>query len=141
MSDEIFLFWSLFQAYEPPADWAKLFMITLIILGAGFTISELICYIIFFSHVFYHDNMVAVFVVKREVVRQRNHANSISMAGLFATWFMEVAYICWIILLFTSSEFGQIREMLTIVKMSEFVVVPVMQILTSPTLRKSIKES
>jgi len=31
--------------------------------------------------------------------------------------------------------------MLTIVKMSEFVIVPVVEIVTSPALRKSMKES
>ena len=104
-------------------------------------IAEFICYIIFFCHVIYHDNNIAVMIVKRDVVRQRNRTNAISMAGLFATWVMDASYYCWMILFLTSNDYEQMREMLTIVKMSEFAVVPIVQVLTSPAVRKAIWNS
>ena len=115
-----------------------MFIIIFTFVGVGATITELIFYVIFFCHVIYHDNTIAITVVKRDIVRQRNCTNAISMAGLFATWVMEVSYFCWIIYFLTRSDSEQIREMLTIVKMSEFVVNPIVQILTSPALRKDI---
>ena len=101
-------------------------------------IIELYCYTIFFGHVYYHDNNVAISVVRHDVVRQRNRTNAISMAGLFATWLMELAYFCWLVYFLSQSSFDEYREALTIVKMAEFVVVPTVQVITSPSLRRYV---
>jgi hypothetical protein len=48
------------------------------------------CYIIFFHYVTYHNNNIAINVLKPSVIKQRNNTNAISMLGLFASWLMEI---------------------------------------------------
>ena len=77
-------------------------------------------------------------IVKKEVVRQRNQNTAISMVGLFATWVLEMAYNIWLALFVWLGYSQQLRELLTIVKMAEFVIMPIIEILTSPPLRKFV---
>ena len=102
---------------------------------------EFCSYVIFYAHVYHHDNHVAVLVVKREVVRKRNRTNAISMTGLLITLLMELAYNCWIVIFMTRGNFEQLREIFTLVKMAEFSAVPAVQILTSPPLRNHVKKN
>ena len=124
------------QAYYPFSPWSMPIFISLNMLAVGLNLIQLCCYAIFFCHVFYHDNRVAIQVVKREVIRQRNRSNAISMAGLFATWVIELAFYSWILFFRARSNYGQLREMSTIIKMAEFVLIPTVQIFTSPPLRR-----
>ena len=77
-------------------------------------------------------------IVKKEVVRQRNRNTAISMAGLFATWLLEMAYNIWLALFVWLGYSQQLRELLTIIKMAEFVIMPIIEVLTSPPLRKFV---
>ena len=131
-------FYISYQAHDPAAYWSRQVVLLLSTTGLGLNIIELYCYTIFFGHVYYHDNNVAISVVRHDVVRQRNRTNAISMAGLFATWLMELAYFCWLVYFLSQSSFEEYREALTIVKMAEFVVVPTVQVITSPSLRRYV---
>ena len=77
-------------------------------------------------------------IVKKEVVRQRNQNTAISMVGLFATWVLEMAYNIWLALFVWLGYSQQLRELLTIIKMAEFVIMPIIEVLTSPPLRKFV---
>ena len=129
-----------FQAYEPPANWPRLVMFCLSLMAIGFNLIELCCYVIFFGHVCYHDNRIAILVVKQDVVHHRNHTNAVSMVGLLATWIMELGYFSWVVYFLGMNHLEENREMLTILKMAEFVVVPTVQVLTSPHLKRAIFE-
>ena len=102
---------------------------------------ELSCYLTLFQHIYYHDNHVMVTILDAKVITMRNRVNAVTLKGLFATWVMDASYYCWMILFLTSNDYEQMREMLTIVKMSEFAVVPIVQVLTSPAVRKAIWNS
>lgn len=115
-------------------------ILTLSLMAVVQITTESFCYIILFSHIFYYDNRVAIRVVKRDVVRQRNRSNVISMAGLFATWLMELAYFIWLALFFKWNYSDHVRELLTIIKMAEFVIIPLVQVVTSPPLKNFVFE-
>ena len=104
--------------------------------GVVYSVIEFCCYIIFFVHVAHHDNNIAVVVLHKETIRQRNHTNAITMMGLFLTWLMELSYLGWNVVAFATGFSEQTREFLTIIKMFEFSLVPLVQIKTSPPLRK-----
>jgi len=107
-------------------------------LGVACNIVELCCYIIFFAHVTHHDNHIAVTILGKEVIRQRNQTNAVTMVGLFLTWLMELSYLSWITFYYGLDFSKQSRELPTLVKMSEFSLVPLVQIMTSPPLRRFV---
>ena len=126
------------QAHVPQPGWAQPLNLTLTLAGVILNTVEFCCYIIFFAHIIHHDNFVAVMIVKKEVVRQRNRNTAISMVGLFATWVLEMAYNIWLALFVWLGYSQQLRELLTIIKMAEFVIMPIIEVLTSPPLRKFV---
>ena len=104
--------------------------------GIMYNMIEFCCYIIFFVHVINHDNNIAAAVLQKETIRQRNHSNAITMVGLFITWIMELSYLGWIVVVYSAGFSVKTRELPTILKMFEFSLVPLVQIMTSPPLRK-----
>ena len=83
-----------------------------------------------------HNNNIAANILRREVIKQRNRTNAITMVGLFLTWLMELSYYSLVVILMTLGYDGHSREIATIIKMFEFSLVPLVQIMTSPPLRR-----
>jgi hypothetical protein len=108
-------------------------------IGAVFVnILELTCYVIVFFHLNDHNNTVAATVLERSVIHRRNRTNAISMLGQVATWLMELSYFCLIFVVFSNGNFAESRELASIVKTSEFCLIPLVQILTSPPLKRFV---
>ena len=72
--------------------------------------------------------------------RQRNKTNAVTMLGLFLTWLMEFSYFGWIIIFLAVGDFQQSPEIATLIKMSEFTMVPLDKVFTSPPLRRFVFE-
>ena len=98
------------------------------------TVTELLCYISIFHYIYYHDNKVAVLVIKPKVLRQRNKNNVIGLSGQFFTWLMKIWFIVIIGWLSTVSNKDFMREVAALAKSVEFVLIPIVQIMTSSTM-------
>ena len=105
--------------------------------GAFFPTVELACYIAFFHHTIHHDNTVAIIVIQPEVLKLRNKRNAISMVGLLASWLMELWYIIIVGLLTAMiKDPVYVRDVATLIKMFEFVLLPMVQIFTSEPIKR-----
>ena len=101
-------------------------------------ITEMVCYLLLFHHIYQHDNTVAILILNSDVIKIRNSRNAISLMGQLCTWLLETSYF---LLLMFFIYFGVAtnqgnREKASIIKLSEFTLLPLVQILGSPPLRK-----
>lgn len=96
---------------------------------------EATCYVLLFLHIYHHDNQVVISVLKPDVIKQRNKKNAISFAGQLCTWILEALYTTLLTYFVGWKNNATIRETASFVKLSEFTLVPLVQILCSPPLR------
>ena len=92
-----------------------------------------------FHHIAYHDNNIAVAILKQSVIDKRNRSNAISFFGLFITWSMDILYIIFSGFVFTIYNSEWLREIVSTLKNIEIVLVPLIQISTTPCLIQFIK--
>ena len=60
------------------------------------------------------------------------------MMGQLATWLLELSYMLIITVFLSGTRRNRIREIVSVAKLSEFVLIPIIQMYTSPPLRKFI---
>ena len=60
------------------------------------------------------------------------------MFGQIASWLMEISYFMVLGLLVTILDFDQFREVAAITKTFEFLLIPLVQVVTSSPLRKFV---
>ena len=104
-------------------------------IGGMLTIIELICYITIFHYLAYHNNNVASAVLSDKVIKQRNKANAISFFGQFAAWIMKVWYVILFGILYAANIGGTAREISILIKDFEFILIPLVEIYTSPPIK------
>ena len=102
---------------------------------------EMVCYAIFFTVIFLHDNTLAKAVLKPGEIKQRNQVNAFTMFGQMVTWLLEVSYVLMLLYFAVFSASNTRRELPALLKLAEFTVIPIVQILTSAPLRKFIFKS
>ena len=100
------------------------------------TALEFACYFIFFLHIHHHNNTVAATVLNKTAIKQRNRTNAISMMGLFITWILEVCYITVTGIVVTVYNQEWFREYSALLRDFDFVLIPLVQILTSPPIKQ-----
>ena len=105
------------------------------------TALEFSSYLVFFLHVHNHNNKVAAAILNSSTIKQRNRTNAISMMGLFLTWILEVCYITVTGIVVTVYKQEWFREYSAILRDFDFVVVPLIQILTTPPIKRFKEES
>jgi len=117
-------------------------LILKITLGIGilFNLTELMCYISYFHYIFKHESTVAVNIVKPSDLKQRRNRNAFSMAGQIAGWLMNVWPVLLVAVLSTFFESSNVRDIMPFFKMIEFVLLPLIQMYTSPPIRRYLKE-
>jgi len=99
---------------------------------------ELSCYAILFSHIFHHNNNIAILILNPDVIKVRNTKNAISLIGQLATWILEASYAL-LGFYFASLGLNVIgRELASFVKLSEFTLIPLVQILCSSPLKNFV---
>ena len=108
------------------------------LIGAIFTASEIMCYFILYFYLLNHNNNFAINILDSSVIRMRNLANSISLYGQILSWVMEVWYN--VLIGFISNVFNpsSLREVAPFFKTFEFILVPIVQIYTSPPIKRFI---
>jgi hypothetical protein len=99
---------------------------------------ELSCYAILFSHIFHHNNNIAILILNPDVIKVRNTKNTISLIGQLATWILEASYAL-LGLYFASLGLNITgRELASFIKLSEFTLIPLVQIMCSPPLKNFV---
>jgi hypothetical protein len=99
---------------------------------------ELSCYAILFSHIFHHNNNIAILILNPDVIKVRNTKNAISLIGQLATWILEASYAL-LGLYFASLGLNITgRELASFIKLSEFTLIPLVQILCSSPLKNFV---
>ena len=117
-------------------------MVITAIAGAGlmFTIQEILSYAILFHHISYHNNNIAANVLSATVIKQRNRTNAISFVGQFLGWVMEVWYVILVGLLSAVYNMESVREISSLLKDLEFVLIPLVEVYTSFPITKFIAQ-
>jgi hypothetical protein len=72
------------------------------------------------------------------VVKKRRQTNAISLLGQFFTWLAECWYIIMALTLSLIAEAETARELGTIFRILQFAIIPAIEIVTSPPLKRYI---
>ena len=106
------------------------------LVGVVYTTIEIISYTIIFHYIRNHNNNNTVGIIDPSIVKMRNRINAISLSGLFAGWLMEVWYIVLVGFLSLMFDSKLLREVSTVLKYYEYYLIPLVQIHSSPPIRK-----
>ena len=110
------------------------------VFGGVLTIIELFCYLAYFQYIYYHDNNIAAVIVSEATILSRNKTTAISMVGQIASWFMEIWYIVLVGVLSTMFQVDLLREVSVLIKTSEYFLIPLVQVLTSASIKRFLKK-
>jgi hypothetical protein len=123
-----------FQVFRLPSllqyHMTAIFMLLLML-----NITEMLCYVILFCHIYNHDNTVGALVLRPDVIKMRNSRNAISLLGQLSTWLLETSYNLLMLYFIYLYRFDVNQELASIFKLSEFTLIPLAQVLCSPPLR------
>jgi hypothetical protein len=74
-------------------------------------------------------------VLKSSVINERNHKNAITLTGQVATCFIEFWYLLLVPILSNFLDIELLREVAPVIKHFDLLLVPLVQIYTSPPLK------
>ena len=111
------------------------------LVGVVYTTIEILSYTIIFHYIRNHNNNNTVGIIDPSIVKMRNRINAISLSGLFAGWLMEVWYIVLVGFLSLMFDSKLLREVSTVLKYYEYYLIPLVQIHSSPPIRKFMSTS
>ena len=77
---------------EPQKDLIILFFI---VSAVSLSMLEFCCYIVFFVHITNHNNNIAANILRREVIKQRNRTNAITMVFSLHGWWNSPTTVWW----------------------------------------------
>jgi hypothetical protein len=97
-----------------------------------------LCYLVLFDYIYHHNKNIGATVLRPEVIRQRNRKNAITMAGQFCSWVLELSYFFLLIFFATRLYHDQRREIASIIKLYEFSLIPLVQLLTTSSMRQFV---
>ena len=104
------------------------------------SLTECVCYIVFFHYIFHHDNKVAAQVLSQSNLNKRNKNSAISMAGQALILLTEFWYICLIGIMSTFIQRDLLRELAAVIKIGDFLIIPYIHTLTSSPIKSFIKQ-
>ena len=79
-------------------------------------LSELICYFVFFGHLYRHDReMLKKKILKEDAIRQRNKRNAITFIGQFWTFMTELTCLVLVIISIANQKSGIFYRMVSII--------------------------
>jgi hypothetical protein len=101
------------------------------------TISEIIIYIVFFHHMYKHDNSDRLRrLLERNVIKGRNRRNAITFFGQFCSFMFEFTEVLLFVLAYTIGTKTNNLPLIAIVfRRSSFVIMPMVEVMTSDVLR------
>jgi uncharacterized paraquat-inducible protein A len=109
------------------------------LIGGILAFVEFVCYVIFFRHVYRHDNQIAALVISQSVLKLRNRSNAVSMLSRFLTWILRIWYVALAGVLSTLFKVENLKEMSALVKSSEFCLIPLLQIVTTASIKHFLR--
>ena len=131
-------------------------MVGIPVVGVILNITELVSYLFLFYFVWKHDNKLAADILSKDVIQKRNRTNALSLVGCFATWAVNIIYVIGvglvpIIFLSITNATGvssipfqfnnsmSVREVTSFFKFFDYLIIPFIQIKTSPPLKRFIE--
>jgi len=108
------------------------------LIGIFFFVVEMVCYSIFFASLTNYNNTVASALVNPSVIKFRNKTNAISVFGLFASWVLQISDLLIYGVFATQFKMEWLREVTAVFKGFDFLWIPIIQILTTPPMRKMV---
>jgi len=85
---------------------------------------------------------VAIAVLKPEVINQRNKQNALSLKGCLCTALFKVFYFMGMgLLYFVVEDKALVRDIAIFLKFYDYVLIPLVQIKTSPPLKKYAEQN
>ena len=120
----------------------KIFQIFVASCGMVFPLIEVGCYVIIFYHLFTHDNGNIKAFLSKECIRHRNRSNAITLMGQFYGFCIESVFmvILTICIVLGKSKI-QMRALVIVIKLTEFGILSMVEVLTSEPLRNIFVES
>ena len=82
-----------------------------------------------------HNNNIAASILQPGVIKQRNRVNAVTMVGQLLAWLMEVWYLFFIAVLSGFYDIDTLREVASMLKTLEFVLIPLVEVHTSKPIR------
>ena len=132
-----FLFFLKLQVFKPSPILRANFIIVLAIFSIC-NIIELVCYLVLFHYIYHHNKSIGAIVLRPELIHQRNRKNAITMVGQFCSWILELSYFFLLIFFATRLYHDQRREIASIIKLSEFSFIPLVQIITTSSMTQFV---
>jgi hypothetical protein len=131
----------LLQELSDPDDSHRKFLqkpifIGYVTMGALYTVVEISSYVILFHFIHNHNKQNVLGLLDQSAIQKRTRENAISLTGLFAGWLMEVWYIGLVGFFAIISDGNLPREVATVFKYFEFYLIPLVEIQTSPAIRR-----
>jgi hypothetical protein len=109
------------------------------LIGGILAFVEFVCYVIFFGHVYLHDNQIAAAVISQSVLKLRNRSNAASMLSRFLTWILRIWYVALAGVLSILFKIENLKEMSALVKLSDLFLVPLLQIVTTASIKHFLR--
>ena len=117
------------------------YQIVAVIMTMCCTISEIICYILFFHHVYRNDNGDVKKMLDPQVTKQRNRKNLTSFLGQFFAFMTEITFlVVFLIILIADSSNTTTKSVAVVIKFMEFGGLSLVEIISSDELRTMMHE-
>ncbi len=105
------------------------------IYGVTLIFLEIVFYINIYLYVVTMNKNVGSKVLKTSVINERNHKNAITLTGQVATCFIKFWFLSLVSILSYFLDIEFLREVAPIIKHFDVLLVPLVQIYTSPPLK------
>ena len=115
------------------------YTIIMAIIGLTIEIIEAICYVVLFQHVRSHNRGMRD-ILTRQVIQQRRLNHAISFLGQFGLFaFKLFAFLVMLFLQLFRFKIAEPSEMFLYIMMLEFVLFPILNVVTAYALRQMFK--
>ncbi len=137
-----YVFFLFFKDWKPHLDSTKemrdIGAIFLVVSTSLLMLTELLCYISLFKKQLANNKTVEN-LLSQAVIRKRKKNNAVSMLGQFLTWLASGWYIGIGTLISYVIKSDDGREIAVVFRLSQFSIIPAIEIMTSPPLRTYFK--
>jgi len=120
---------------NPLPKYKKMFLTVAGIYGVTLIFLEIVFYINIYLYVVTMNKNVGSKVLKTSVINERNHKNAITLTGQVATCFIKFWFLSLVSILSYFLDIEFLREVAPIIKHFDVLLVPLVQIYTSPPLK------
>ena len=112
--------------------------IGLTIVGFAFTVAEIIIYVVFFHHMYLHDNSEHLRrLMNYDVIRKRNRKNAMSFFTQFCSFCVEIT---WLVVFIITSTMGNKQNGLLFIRnlagLLSYAIISIFEVLLSRVLRQ-----